>query len=165
MALALDLEYRVTLDGKPFSSPFELEASPGQRVEMDLTTSSQQGSTNATAVAAIGGGAMVAGVLIVITEFVQVFGCNGDSSQPIPCPADGRVAAAGLGILLEGAAALTTGLILRHRYTQTHQSQTVSDLLRVPPSSDTAWMRAPVWRDSVARPAMPGEIPLLSRSF
>jgi hypothetical protein len=166
--LPLGHEYR--LADEHIRPSFELQAFPGQHVVITFAPASKEGVNNGTALVVVGSLGIAAGIGLSIVGYIMSVGaaleCGGTDA---PCTGGGSgYAIAGVASLTAGAGVLAIGiLVLTHSRAQMKQrvTESLAKPLRRP---DTAWLRAPVWRDSVrdaaAGPATVG-IPIFSRGF
>jgi hypothetical protein len=165
-ALPLDHEYRLIGEGIRSSRAFGLSANPGQHVLIHVSTGSKAGFAGGLAMASIGVAAVAVGLVVLAfgalgCESTDEFGnCIGSS--------DSSTETVGGVIALVGVAVMVGGIILLATNARTHETQSVGALLETPARPETAWLRAPIWHDSVrdssAAPKGMG-FPLLSRSF
>jgi hypothetical protein len=161
--LSLGHEYRLVGPGILPSGTFYLDASPGQSVVVTAKTASATKHGVGVLVIVLGSLAIPGGLFVILLANLQ---CIGGCSSPLPGPNVGGEVAGGL-IALAGVGAVAGGLVLALGNEQSRQTQ---QILRPKPSERpaTAWLREPVWRDSIrdwATGATRVGIPILSRSF
>jgi hypothetical protein len=133
---------------------------------LTATAASQDAFTGGVALVVLGSLAIPGGLLVTLTGAVQGL-CIGS------CPPNGgpgpdvALEVAGGVIAITGVVALVGGILLVHGNARSGQTQDI--LFPKPPEhQDTAWLRAPVWNDSVrAGPAGAARVgvPIFSRRF
>lgn len=156
--LPLGHEYRLVGPGVLPSGQFFLDASPGQRVAVTARTASVAGYRGGIVLVAFGSLAIAGGLFVTLLGFIAAGNCDA-----YKCGTPWGEVAGGL-IALAGVAGVAGGLALALSNEQSQQTQQI--LFPKPPKRpETAWLRPPVWRDSVRdAPARIG-IPVFSRSF
>jgi hypothetical protein len=137
---------------------FLLRDEPSVRIR--AAAASQEAYAGSFGLALVGAVASTAGVITLFAGLpLAVLGPPG--------PGNVGLEAAGGIMILAGGGVVVAGILLLKRSAQSEAIQT--DLLPKPsPRPNTAWLRAPVWRDSVRNAAAgPGTvgIPIFSRSF
>jgi hypothetical protein len=158
-SLPLDLDYRVIADGFG-SSPFDIEASAGQRVQISVRKRSPEGVVAGYVLVGLGAVAILgSGALLLVASHLSFE--DGSSGGTVALVVTG-------GVL--GLAAMAGGIALVVVYNDPRTTQTVSALSPPRPSlrPETAWLRAPMWRDSVREgtPAVPKlGVPVLAGEF
>ncbi len=164
-ALPSDAEYWLNVAGQRSSSAFRLDASPGQRVVIRGVPASNAPKFAGVVLVATGAVAIPGGLLLALIAALSE-ACLGSCGTGGPSGNGGEFAVGGLVIAAAGVGALVGGAIL---FMQVRGAvgvrQTVADLLlpRSPERSETGWLRAPVWRDSV-KDVAPGAARSGSRS-
>jgi hypothetical protein len=167
-AVPLGRQYRIAGEGIRPSRAFGIEAAPGGHAEISVSAATKGGFQGGIALSSVGAGAIIVGLTVV---FVGALGACGDGDfGTCDGPANGGLETAGAIISLAGVALLVGGIILTVSNARTKATQTVGDIVPPAPSRpETAWLRAPIWHDSVrdsstGQPKSTG-VPLLSYSF
>jgi hypothetical protein len=158
--LPLGHEYRLVGPGIVPSRPFSLDASAGQSVAISARTASVTRYRGGIVLVALGSVAIAGGLFVTL---LGLFAASCDAEQ---CGPPWGLVAGGL-IVLGGVAVVAGGIVLALTNEQSDQTQRIV-FPKPPPRPDTAWLRAPVWRDSVkdsATGAARVAIPIFSRSF
>ena len=167
-ALPWAARYKLSDADRHLSSEFALDAASGQHLVIAVVPASHDAMSGGVALIVLGSGAALTGLVLLGVAFLgSLGGC--EDTEPIQCPGVGTYVAGGLASFVAGGGVLVTGILLRHFGGRLGQKQTVSDLLpKLPERLDTAWLRAPVWRDSQrdgATGAARVGIPIFSHSF
>jgi hypothetical protein len=164
-ALPLMARYRLAV-GQRYSAWFELQAEPGQHLVITASVPSNDTAFHGVTLIVLGSIAIPVGFgLLVLGMFA---GQCGDP-DPTTCPNVAGYVAGGLASIAAGAGGLVGGILVLGSSRRVRAEQSVSELLLpTVPRIDTAWLRAPAWRESGAGGALRERgwgVPLFSRSF
>jgi hypothetical protein len=166
-AIAWDAEYQLNVRGQPSSSTFLLDASPGQHVVITVTPASNVPKVAGVALAVAGVVAIPTGLLLSLAGALSGT-CLGSCSNPPPSGNTG-LEVGGLVMAVTGVGALVGGALLIQVTGHAGARQTLADILlpKLPERSDTAWLRAPMWRDALKDGAIGGNtgLPIFSGRF
>jgi hypothetical protein len=162
--LPLANPYRVAGPNVRPSRPFGITASPGQHVVLTISAGSKGASAGGIALMAAGGVAASIGLLILVFSALDA---AGDPSQPDEGASPDRgPMIAGVVLMLAGVGMVIGGVVLRAT-SKTTETQTMA-ALAPKARHDTAWLRAPMWRDTArdsgGLPTAMG-FPIFMRSF
>lgn len=166
--LPLSNLYRIGGPNIRTSSPFGVSASPGQRVLITVAPASRAGFTGGVALLSAGGAATGIGLAVLLLGAIGT--CTASKDDPNDCghrTSSEGLEIAGAVIALAGIGMIVGGAILYAPNSRTREKQAIA-ALAPPPRLDTAWLRAPMWRDSVRdAPDPPKTIgfPIFTRSF
>jgi hypothetical protein len=156
-------DYRAVGDGKRPTHAFALDAPPGRRVAISVDTVSVEGHVYAMGLVVLGTVVAVGGLVVASVAFAPV-SCSDPS-----CSGDGGARWAGSITALAGIGLVVGGIVLMSSTMFSRQKQVISEFMLpfAPSRPDTAWLRAPVWRDSGASdaPAPRASVPVFSRNF
>jgi len=163
--LPLANQYRVAGPNVRRSRPFGITASPGQHVVLTISAGSK--GAFAGGIALVGAGGAAAGIGLVVLTFAALECGDGESFQ---ChegvSPNSSLEIAGAVVMLAGVGMLIAGAVLGAS-AKTTETQTMA-ALAPKERPDTAWLRAPMWRDTARdTPGMPRAMgfPLFAESF
>jgi hypothetical protein len=160
MELSLRAEYRIAGRGLRKSAPFELEARPGERIEIDVKV----GTT----------GGLVGGIILVSTgpvvgliglALVAVANADQQTAQSLgQTSQDGTAKGVGVVLGIGGLAMTLGGILMIVNNGHTHLSQ---EPLRAGPPENDAWLRLPTFREDRTKAALPQtfDVPLFHTTF
>jgi hypothetical protein len=163
--LPLGNQYRISGPSIRRSRPFAITASPGQHAVITVSAGSKGAFAGGVALLSVGAAAAAVGL------FVFAIGATECSDGGVVVCVDGYAPNSGLVVagavtLLVGVGTLLSGVALMSD-SRTREAQTFAAL--VPKARpDTAWLRAPMWRDAVREtPGMPKAVgfPIFAQSF
>jgi hypothetical protein len=144
------------------SGEFFLDGSPGQSVAITARTATQAKHGAGVLMFAAGVLAVPAGLLVTLVGALQN-SCIGGCPAQGAGPENTRVEVVGGLVALAGIACAVGGLALALSNERSQQTQQI--LLPESPRRPEAWLRAPMWRDSVRDAPARANVPVFSRSF
>jgi hypothetical protein len=176
----LDYSYRIAGEGIRASHDFTIEASPGQRVVLNVKTASKGGFVGGIVLVSISPVVILIGLVVVAVGAAQNdlsttcsgtgvgFNCNANAN------AGSGTETAGWVTTLIGVAGAVIGGVLIGINSRTSISEEVIPPVAPPvgsldhPRREDAWLRAPIWHEpsSVERSIPPAQVaPLFTHSF
>lgn len=168
--LPLANQYRIGGPNIRTSSPFGVSASPGQRVLITVAPASKAGFTGGVTLLSTGGAATGIGLVVLLLGAIGMCTENKDDPKELGCAhrtSSEGLEIAGAVITFVGVGLIVGGAILFASNSRTREKQAIA-ALAPPARPDTAWLRAPMWHDSVPEaPGPPKEMgfPIFTRSF
>jgi hypothetical protein len=129
--LRLSASYRIAGSGVRNSPPLRLQASPGERVVLDVNAASSGGFRGGVIATSVGGGVVVAGAIILGLNWFYDGGPNE------------RINALGFVMMGAGAVAAVVGVILLASNGHTN----VRESAEIPSRRTDAWLRLPQWNE------------------
>jgi hypothetical protein len=168
--LPLSNLYRIGGPNIRTSSPFRVSARPGQQVLITVAPASRAAFTGGVALLSAGGAATGIGLVVLLLGAIGTCTASKDDPNELGCghrtPSEG-LEIAGAVIALAGVGMIVGGAILYAPNSRTREKQAIA-AFAPPPRPDTAWLRAPMWHDSVRDAPDPPKtmaFPLFTRSF
>jgi hypothetical protein len=160
--LPLGVTYRVGGAGIRNSSPFRLNAQPGDRVILDVNTASKGSFVGGIVVAGVGVVVLLVGAMVLLTVATVD---TADSQEGFANPSsDGSANTVGWVMLAGGAAATLVGVLVLTSNVHSKVDQTPGT--QRPPRTD-AWLRTPTWHDDKTGAGLPKivGVPLFQTTF
>ena len=164
--LPLSASYRIIGTNVRSSASFDLNAAPGERVALNVdTTSTGAFAAGMSVTIAGGGGILLGGAVLTVNWIHGAFPCGSsqDSSSTTACGTNSTANAVGYVLIGAGAVTAVVGAIVFVTHWHSHVAQT-TDPPR-PPSD--AWLRLPQWREDKTEAALPKALgmPLFETAF